>query len=367
MTTRLTLLCLAAILVIAVAAGLLLPSPIDPVAYRPAPAPALTGSFEQNHALSRAVRLAEGQISGPEGITVGPDGAVYGGTENGDIIRVTATGEQATVDVITNTGGRPLGMAFDHEGYLIVADLPGGLLRVSLEGDIEPLLTEVDGIPLHFANDVAVASNGTLYLTESSTRPDLNTGVMESLEARPWGRLIAYHPDTRLAEVLLESLYFPNGITLSANNDYLLFNETFRYRVQRLWLEGERQGQLEVFADNLPGFPDGISRSPQGGYWLTLVAPRSGLLDQLHPYPWAKKLLARIPETLVPEPPRYGFILALDTTGAVIANLQDPTSERIFAASSVEEYNDHLYIGTLTGNWIGRYPLREGTTEHHAP
>ncbi|MCH8497441.1 MAG: SMP-30/gluconolactonase/LRE family protein [Marinobacter sp.] len=367
MTTRLTLLCLAAFIAIILLAGLLLPSPIDPVAYRPTPAPALDGVYHHNDALLAATRLAEGQVSGPEGITVGPDGAVYGGTDAGDIVRITASGALAAVEVIANTGGRPLGMAFDSEGYLIVADLPGGLLRVSLDGDIEPLVTEVDGIPLSFANDVAIAKDGTIYLTESSTRSDLNSGVMESLEARPWGRLIAYHPGANRAEVIADQLYFPNGITLSADNDYLLFNETFRYRVQRFWLQGERVGQLETFADNLPGFPDGISRSPRGGYWLTLVAPRSDLLDRLHPYPWAKTLLARIPESMVPEPPRFGFILALDTNGTVIANLQDPASERIFAASSVEEYDGHLYIGTLTGNWVGRYPLHNEPESQHAP
>lgn len=35
----------------------------------------------------------------------------------------------------------------------------------------------------------------------------------------------------------------------------------------------------------LPGFPDGISRASDGGYWLCLVAPLSPLVRSLPLYP----------------------------------------------------------------------------------
>ena len=40
----------------------------------------------------------------------------------------------------------------------------------------------------------------------------------------------------------------------------------------------------EIFIDNLPGFPDGISSNGGGVYWLALVSPRNALIDQLEQY-----------------------------------------------------------------------------------
>ena len=93
---------------------------------------------------------------------------------------------------------------------------------------------------------------------------------LEPLEARPWGRLIEYDPATNRARVLLDDLYFANGVAVSEDGSFVLVAETFRYRIRRYWLTGPRAGEDEVFADNLPGFPDGVSGDGRG------QPPRSG-------------------------------------------------------------------------------------------
>ena len=62
-----------------------------------------------------------------------------------------------------NTGGRPLGIDFDGNGNLIVADGYIGLLSIAPDGKITTLLTSVDGIPLGFTDDVDVAADGKIY------------------------------------------------------------------------------------------------------------------------------------------------------------------------------------------------------------
>ena len=42
----------------------------------------------------------------------------------------------------------------------------------------------------------------------------------------------------------------------------------------RLYIEGPKKGLVEPFALNLPGFPDNIARSSDGGYWVAIVSPR---------------------------------------------------------------------------------------------
>jgi hypothetical protein len=65
--------------------------------------------------------------------------------------------------------------------------------------------------------------------------------------------------------VLLKDLYFANGVALSANEDFVLVNETYRYRISRYWLKGEQAGTQDVFIDNLPGLPDNLQADATQG------------------------------------------------------------------------------------------------------
>ena len=78
--------------------------PIDAAAYRPPPAPAMTGVLAPNAALKAGEILGRGQIGGPEDVDVDAQGRVYGGTEDGRILRIDA---QGAVTVFAETGGRP--------------------------------------------------------------------------------------------------------------------------------------------------------------------------------------------------------------------------------------------------------------------
>ena len=115
-----------------------------------------------------------------------------------------------------------------------------------------------DGVPFGLPNDVEVASDGRIYFSDSSSVWGINESLYDLLEARPNGRLLRYDPKTGQSEVLLDGLYYANGVTLSKDEGFVLVNETFRYRITRYWLTGVRAGSSEVFIDNLPGFPDGI-------------------------------------------------------------------------------------------------------------
>ena len=67
--------------------------------------------------------------------------------------------------------GRPLGLRFDKKtGDLFIADAYFGLLKVGPEGGLATsLVTEAEGIPLKFTNDVDVDGEGNVYFTESSS------------------------------------------------------------------------------------------------------------------------------------------------------------------------------------------------------
>jgi len=330
------------------------PVSISPVRWTPPEAPALAGIYEPNEALVAMDRLEVGL--GPESVAVDQAGVVHCGLEDGSIVRwAEGVGE---AEALLNIGGRPLGMAFDVDGNLIVCDLYGRLLVISETGDIEELATQVDDKPLGLINDLDIGTDGTVYFSESSTETTDTT--LDLLEHRAHGRLLAYYPDTRETEILLDELYYANGVALSPDESFVLVVETTRYRVRRLWLEGPRKGEDEVLLDNLPGFPDGISCDEMGTFWLALVNPRNAFVDWMLEHPSLRKTVARLPLAwFAGAAPRYGFVLGLDAGGNVLHNFQDPSGSTFGGISCVVRQDDTLYFGSLLEDAIGRLPLQQ--------
>ncbi len=323
------------------------PIPIDPARWTPPEAPELAGAYAPNDALAGVERLDVGR--GPESVAVAADGSVACGLEDGRVVRWA----DGAAETLTDIGGRPLGMAFDAGGNLIVCDLYGRLLSISAAGAIRELVTEIDGVPLGLVNDLDLGADGTIYFSESSTET-MDT-LLDLLEHRPHGRLLAYHPGTASVEVLLDGLYYANGVAISADGSFVLVVETTEYRVRRLWLTGPRQGEDEVFIDNLPGFPDGISCDDNGTFWLALMNPRNAFIDWTLERPWIRKVAARLPLAwFAGAAPRYGFVLGLDENGNVLHNLQDPSGKHYAGISSVVRHGDALYLGSLLEDAIGR-------------
>lgn len=65
-------------------------------------------------------QYSEPRLHHPECVTVGPDGAVWCGNAEGDILRIAPDG--SGIAWMASTGGFTLGMAFDGAGYLFVCD-----------------------------------------------------------------------------------------------------------------------------------------------------------------------------------------------------------------------------------------------------
>jgi len=331
----------------ALAAYLLLwPVPIEPASWSPPKAPELAGVYMPNEALAGTVRIEVGFA--PESVTVDASGRVYAGLEDGSIVRWVDGG----VEVIAELDGRALGMGFDADGSLIACDLNGRLLSIDEEGVVD-LVSEVDGRPLGLVNDLDLGEDGTIYFSESST--ETTDTLLDLLEHRGNGRLLSYDPTTAETTVLLDGLFYANGVAVSADGAFVLVVETTEYRVTRLWLAGPRAGERDVFIDNLPGFPDGISCGADGVFWLALMNPRNGFIDWALERPWIRRVAARLPiAAFAGAAPRYGFVLGLNADGNVIHNLQDPSGKHFAGISCVVREGAFLYFGSLLEHAIGR-------------
>lgn len=57
--------------------------------------------------------------------------------------------------------------------------------------------------------------------------------MFQVIELNSLGRLLSYDPQTGSVKVLLDSLYMPNGIALSPDENFLLLAETSIGRILR--------------------------------------------------------------------------------------------------------------------------------------
>jgi sugar lactone lactonase YvrE len=361
----------------------LAPVPINPAAWTPQTAPARTGQYEQNSRLASVERLNVGNGHKPEDVAIDADGKIYAGVEDGRIIQLGADGTQPRT--YSNTEGRPLGLVFDRDGNLIVADAIKGLLSINKRGEVKLLADRADdGVKFGCLNDLDVAADGTIYFTEASNKFPMTQHVNDLLEHQPNGRLLAFDPKKGTARTLLKGLYFANGVAVSPNQSFVLVAETGKYRVLRVWLnavtlnatkplepEAYNASHVDVFIDNLPGFPDGISSTVTAAnansatvnafgnkFWLALVTPRQPLFDRLLPHPFLRKVVYRLPKSFQPAPERYSFVLALDQQGHVVDNLQNGSVGCYAQIANVIEHNSTLYFGSIGEDTVGRFTLR---------
>jgi len=339
------------------------PVPIDPVSWKAPPNPGYTGAFEANSRLAGFEKLPLGGLHGPEDIAINDRGWIYAPTHEGVIVRLKS--EDASPEKWADTGGRPLGMAFDAHGNLIVADGDRGLLSVDPQGRVKTLATEANGQAIRYADDVDVAADGKIYFSDASTKfapqdfgGTLEASLVDIMEHGGHGRLLVYDPETAETQTLIDGLNFANGVAVSPDQRFVLVNETGSYRVVRYWLEGPEKGAFEPIIEALPAFPDNISPGQAGRFWVALVSPRNPLLDKLSDNPLIRKMIQRIPQGLRPKAEAYGHIIAINKSGDVTQNLQHP-DPAVPLNTGITETDEYLYIGSLATDFIPRLKKSE--------
>jgi sugar lactone lactonase YvrE len=349
---------------------LLWPVPIRAVAWRAPRFAGYVGPHARNERLAALRPVSIAPEVGPEHIAFGPDGKLYTGTLSGAILRMNPDG--TGVETVVNTGGRPLGMEFDAAGRLIVADAFRGLLAVGVDHSVTVLADRYGAEPIAYADAVVVARDGRILFTDATQRLSARTwgtfdaALLDIMEHSCTGRVLEYRPDTRTLRVVIGGLCFANGVALSADESQVFISETGAYRIWRVdvsadgldarALVGEvAQRQARIFASNLPGFPDNLTRSATGRIWTGFTKPRSTVVDALADLPLLRSMSLRLPKALWPVPPVYGHVVAFDESGRVVADLQDP-SGRIPETSGVTEHDGSLYIQSLNAGAFGVLP-----------
>ncbi|MBH0237904.1 SMP-30/gluconolactonase/LRE family protein [Methylobrevis sp. L22] len=359
---------IAAIAGLVLLAGLaylcLWPVPIQPVAWSAAEPAGFTGPFAPNTRLADLNHIDLGTDFGPEHLAFGPGGRLYAAMTSGAILSLAPDGSDRRV--FAETAGRVLGFAFDADGRMIAADAMLGLLAISPDGKPQFLTDRVsDGDPIGYANAVVVAPDGTIYLSDSSTRfrpadwgETLEASVLDILEQSASGRVLAYDPATGETRVVAKGFSFANGIALSSDGKSLFVAETGRYRIWKIATGardlaiGPGETDATILFDNLPGYPDNLMAGRDGRIWVGLFRPRNPAADSLSGWPSLRSVIARLPRSMLPLGAPYSHVFAIDESGRVVEDLQDP-SGGYPETTGATETADRLYVQSLHAQTIG--------------
>ena len=280
----------------------------------------------------------------------GPDeGCVFTGTADGLVHRVSPDGSR--VERVADTGGRPLGLEWMPDGRLLVCDAHRGLLTVDPRGGaVEVLTTEVDGVPMVFCNNAAIASDGSVWFSDSSTVHPIERWKSDIVELTRTGRLLRRSEDGTV-EVVLDGLAFANGVALAADESWVAVAETATRTVARHWITGERAGQRDLFLADLPGFPDNIARGSDGLLWVTIASPRDPLVERLQSGPmWVRRAITKLPAALQPAPKRTIRVQAFDDAGVLVHDVSVERPEdvaRYHVVTGVREHDGRVWMGSL--------------------
>lgn len=260
--------------------------------------------------------------------------------------------------------GRPLGLRFDrHTKDLYIADAYFGLLSVGPEGGLATrLVSEAEGLALRFTNDLDIASDGTVYFTDSSSKYERRNFFLLVLSGDDSGRVLKYDPRTKETTVVLKGVQFPNGVALSKDESFLAIAESVPGRLLRHWLKGPNTGKTEAMAI-LPGYPDNVRANEKGEFWVAMHCRRNLPTMILGRLPWLRRAFLQLP---IPFKQVYrffnggnphGIVAKYNQQGELLEVLEDEKGDVVKYASEVDERDGHLWVGSVLLPYIAVYDL----------
>ncbi len=312
---------------------------IHPVRWQPPPVGALPDMPAPN------ITVVPIAGNGPEDVVVDPAGHLWTGLEDGRIVRIAPGGEHT---VVADTGGRPLGLHIARDGRVLICDSHRGLLALDpSSGTLDVLVESVVGRRLKFCSNVTETPDGTIYFTESTSDFHFEHFGAPILEARGTGGLYRLGADGAVS-ILVDGLYFANGVTATADGSALVFAETQARRLSKYWLTGPRAATVTPLVVHLPGMPDNISTGGDGRIWAALVTEANPALESLLPRaPIIRKVVWRLPERVQPKIKPEIWAVAFDPdSGAAVAGLRTARPD-FGGVTGLVEADGRLWMGTI--------------------
>lgn len=168
--------------------------------------------------------------------------------------------------------------------FIVASD--DGLLAVGVEGDGIHIRSPENGWR-QISQDVRVSNcvtagifnaEGTLFVCVGSLELPASQWKRDLMQRGHCGCVLAIDLASGAIREVASGLAFPNGIAIS-NAGNLIVSESWRHRI--IELDANTGAQLRTLVDALPAYPSRLAAAGDGGYWLTLFAPRRQLIEMV--------------------------------------------------------------------------------------
>lgn len=236
--------------------------------------PSMDGAFSPNDQLERMAPIGE-PLPGADAVAEAPDGSICVSAGN-KVWRLSGAGYGDRA-VYSEFDGEVGALAFHPDGRLL-ACTARGLIAIDSAGR-KSVLAEAEGQALNCPTAVAVAPDGTIFVSDGSTRHPAVDWCVDLMEHSALGRIVSCGPALDNARVLLRRLNYPGGLTV-AHDGHLWFTESFNHCLKRARISAPGViAAPEVMIRNMPGYPSRLGRAAGGGFWLTLFGVRTHLVE----------------------------------------------------------------------------------------
>lgn len=230
-------------------------------------------------------RLASG-FAFTEGPTCDAAGNVFFVDQPNNRIEEWSTNGQ--LSTFLQPSGHANGMMFDAHGRLIAcADEHNELWAIAPDRSYTVLVTNYQGKYLNGPNDVWVAPNGGMYLTDPFYRRPWwdHTG-----KVLPWEAVFYLDPDLHTLTVVADNLRRPNGITGTPDGKTLFVSDindgrTWRYAIRPDGSLTNRTLFCHLGSDGMT--MDALGNLYLTGHGVSVFAPNGDPVERLNvPEPW---------------------------------------------------------------------------------
>jgi sugar lactone lactonase YvrE len=280
--------------------------------------PPLDGAFSPNDRLDACLPIG-GRLLNVDDIVEGDDGVLYV-SAGPQVLRLTGEGyvERSVFAQFDSNAG---GLAVHPDGRLLVCVAGRGLAAVDARGR-QSWLNQVADQPLRCLTSVAAAADGTIFASEGSSRYPPDSWCRDLMEKNYSGRLVVCGPRLDGAKVLLRGLCYPHGLAVSTDQTHLWFTESWAHRISRAEIGDRAIAKPAPIIGNLPGYPARLGRAATDGFWLSLLAVRTHLIEfVLREDDYRHEMLRSIPQAfwIAPTLAATGHVLEPMQSGSVKA------------------------------------------------
>jgi DNA-binding beta-propeller fold protein YncE len=346
--------------------------------------PVLDGGFSPNERLDRARQLGD-VFDSPDALVLDGEDTLY--VSAGQTVYACKGRDFEMRRPLVRFEGKAGGLAWSEITGLVVCVPERGICTVDDAGKIRGWLEEVDGEAIRCPTAVAVASDGTIFVTDGSRHNTPDHWLPDLMQKRsPSGRLISCDAALTNARVVAEGLDWPGGVAVTHDEKSVYVTESWSHRLREFARSG---GKPLALVKNFSGYPSRIVRGSGGHYWLAFFALRTQLTEfVLREHAFRARMMASVPPNLWVgptlggafdcreptqigrikklgiqkpwAPPRsYGLVARLDARGHAVESFHSRASGQLHGVTAVADDRGRVLVVSKGHGKIAELPVSD--------